>query len=287
MAVVAGRITLGGQSGSIGKILGRVGFYTALIVVSLIWLLPLLWLMSTSIKPTALTFALPPVLLFTPTVEHYVDVLSNTAMFRNAANSLIISLSGSAICVVIGSMAAYSIVRYEVGGRWLRMLILGVRMIPPAVLALPLFVMFQAWALVDTWISVVWAHLTFTLPFTIWLVAGFIDEVPAEIEEAAMVDGCSPFKAMTKVTLPLVAPGLSVAAFFAFIFSWNEFLYSLVLTIERAKTLPVVAAGYISNQSIMWGPICALGTLMIVPPVVFVAFTHRYIVRGLTMGGIK
>jgi multiple sugar transport system permease protein len=271
----------------IKKIFSEVVFYTILILLLLIWLFPFFWMVFTSIKPAELTFALPPRFLFEPTLAHYLKVFSETPLLRNTFNSFLIAAAEAVICSLFGAMAAYSIARFKVDGKWMQMAILGVRMIPPAVLALPLFVMFNGWNMVDNQVSIILAHATFTLPFAIWLLIGFIQDIPMEIEEAALVDGCTPLTSLIRVIIPLIKPGLAVAAFFSFIFSWNEFLYALVLSIDSAQTLPIIAAGFITNQAIMWGPVAAIGTLMVVPPVVFVALTHKHIVRGLTLGGIK
>jgi multiple sugar transport system permease protein len=269
------------------KVFAAVAFYTILVILIVVWLFPFFWMAFTSIKPTELTFALPPKFVFQPTLAHYIKVISDTPLLRNTLNSLLIAVAEAVICSLFGGMAAYSIVRFKVGGKWMQMGILGVRMIPPAVLALPLFVMFNGWNMVDNQLSIILAHASFTLPFAIWLLIGFIQDIPIEIEEAALVDGCTPFTSLTRVIVPLIKPGLAVAAFFSFIFSWNEFLYALVLSVDKAQTLPIIAAGFITNQAIMWGPVAAIGVLMVIPPIVFVALTHKHIVRGLTLGGIK
>jgi multiple sugar transport system permease protein len=139
----------------------------------------------------------------------------------------------------------------------------------------------------DTYLAVILTYVAYGLPFVIWLMLGFFQDLPSDIEKAAIVDGCSMWQRFRRVVLPLTLPGLAVTAIFAFIYSWNELLYASMLTSFRAKTVPVVVSGFISDQYLRWGEMSALGTLMIIPVIVFASLAQRYLVRGLTFGAVK
>jgi multiple sugar transport system permease protein len=249
--------------------------------------LPPGWLVLTSLKPVALTFALPPVWIFTPTLEHYVAVLSRPNFIRVLSNTLIVSVVSTAITIVFGSLAAYSIARFQTGGVRLLYATLIARVLPPVVLALPFFVLFYRLGLTDTLQGLIITYGTFALPTVIWIMIPFFDEIPRELEEAAIVDGCSRLGAMWRVTFPLARSGLIVTTLLTFMSAWNQFFFALVLASERAKTLPLEASAFISDYAIEWGPVAAMGSILIIPPILAVLFLQGRLVRGLTLGGVK
>ena len=265
--------------------------YAVAAVVLLLAVFPFYWLVTTSLKPGDQVATNPPILIPTTiTYQNYVDVMKGEGVPRFALNSIVVSLSSTALTVIIGSLAAYALAKtylpYQV--RHLLLLwILITRIFPPITTAIPYFVLLRTLQLSDTYQGLVMTYVSYGLPFVIWLMLGFFQDLPPEIEEAAIVDGCSLWQRFRLVVLPLALPGLAVTAIFAFVYAWNEFLYASMLTSFNAKTLPVVISGYISDKFLRWGEMSALGTAMVLPVVVFTAFAQRYLVRGLTFGAVK
>ncbi len=257
-----------------------LGFAAALV-------LPPGWLILTSLKPVALTFALPPVWIFTPTLEHYISVLGRPNFIRVLANTLIVSTVSTATTMVFGSLAAYSIARFHTGGVKLLYATLIARVLPPVVLGLPFFVLFYRLGLTDTLQGLIITFGTFALPLVIWIMIPFFDEIPRELEEAAIVDGCSRLGAMWRVTFPLARSGLIVTGLLTFMGAWNQFFFALILASEKAKTLPLEASSFISDYAVEWGPVAAMTSILIIPPILVVLLLQRRLVRGLTLGGVK
>jgi multiple sugar transport system permease protein len=248
---------------------------------------PLLWIVLTSLKPTALTFALPPVLWFTPTLDHYRAVLARPAFPRIAANTAVVSLATTALTLTLGTLAAYGMARFQTGGRKLLYGTLVLRALPPIVLGLPMFILFTRLGLIDTLWGLTLAYTAFMLPNTIWLMLAYFQDVPAELEEAALIDGCSRFGAFRRVALPLATPGLVVTGFYNLMGAWNHFFYGLTLSTQHARTLPVHAAELIGEYAIRWGEVSAIGTMLILPPIVVVLLIQKHLRSGLALGGVK
>ena len=265
--------------------------YLAAALVAALAVLPFYWLVSTSIKPANQVATNPPILFPTSiTLQNYVDVFRSEGITRFALNSVVISISSTALTVFIGSLAAYSLAKTYLPYRVRHLLLLWIlvtRIFPPVTTAIPYFVVLRTLQISDTYQALIVTYVSYGLPFVIWLMLGFFQDMPPDIEEAAIVDGCSLWQRFRLVVLPLALPGLTVTAIFAFVFAWNEFLYASILTSFNAKTLPVVISGYISDKFLRWGEMSALGTAMVLPVVVFSAFIQRYLVRGLTFGAVK
>jgi multiple sugar transport system permease protein len=265
--------------------------YLAAALVAALAVLPFYWLVSTSIKPANQVATNPPILFPTSiTLQNYVDVFKSEDITRFALNSVVISISSTALTVFIGSLAAYSLAKTYLPYRLRHLLLLWIlvtRIFPPVTTAIPYFVVLRTLQISDTYQALIVTYVSYGLPFVIWLMLGFFQDMPPDIEEAAIVDGCSLWQRFRLVVLPLALPGLAVTAIFAFVFAWNEFLYASILTSFNAKTLPVVISGYISDKFLRWGEMSALGTAMVLPVVVCSAFIQRYLVRGLTFGAVK
>lgn len=203
-------------------------------------------------------------------------------------NSVIIAVSTTALSLILGLPAAYALARFKVKKKEnLATWILSTRMFPPAAVILPLFLLWQKLGLIDTYIALIISYLVFNLPFVIWLMRGFFQDIPREIEESAFMDGCGVFGCFLKVSIPLAAPGIAATAVFCYIFSWNEFLFGLILTRIHAQTYPVQLAGYIGTSGILWGQMSAMSMLALVPVVVLLILTQKYMVRGLSFGSIR
>lgn len=268
--------------------LARALTYVTLTGIVILSLFPVFWMFLTSFKPKALTFAIPPVWFFKPTLENYQQVFLFGEYPRYFANSLIVGIATTLIAVTVGSLAAYAFARFDFPGRsTLQILLLVPQIIPPITIVIPLFVLFRTLNLTDNLATLVFSYLSFAIPIAIWILVGFFRDVPRDLEEAALIDGASRFQALWKVIYPLVTPGLTAAAILIFIGCWNEFLYAVILTGRDTKTVPVAIASFISNKDILWGRIGAAGTVMLLPVTAFALSVQRYLVHGLSKGALK
>jgi multiple sugar transport system permease protein len=225
---------------------------------------------------------------FVPTLENYREVLGEGSFMRYLGNSLIVGVVSTLITLVLGCMAAYGLVRFRFKGRkTIAYTTLLLRTVPLAVLAVPVFMLWSQTGLINSLPGLVLLYVAVNLPFTIWLLYGFVLQVPPELEESAAIDGCGPIQVFYKVVLPLIKPGLAAAAIFTFRIAWNEFILALVLTDRATRTLPVAASLYITDIGVDWGKIMALGSLIAVPPLIFTFIAARQIITGLTAGAVK
>ncbi|OGD37716.1 hypothetical protein A2V94_04150 [Candidatus Atribacteria bacterium RBG_16_35_8] len=206
---------------------------------------------------------------------------------KGTVDSLIVACIGTVLVVILALFAGYGLGRFKFGGPNLSFFVLSLLFAPPIIAVLPLFFIFKYLRIVDTYLALIWSYLLINLPFAIWLIKGFIEDLPEEIESAALVDGHSRFGAFRKVTLPLIIPGVVVSALFVFVFAWNEFLFALMFTRSNVRTLPVVLSELIGGHGIQWGELSALSLIAIIPGVILVVFFQKYLVRGLTFGAVK
>lgn len=260
------------------------------LVITTVWaIFPLYWFFLLSIKDPLTFLSVPPSFVFNPTNMAYVDAfVARTKFIKYLVNSVIIASMSLGISLLLGLPAAYSFARFKFRGRQdLLFWMLTLRMVPPIVVVLPIYLIWRKLGLLDTWIGVAIVYLTFNVPFTIWMLKSFIQEVPSTLDEAAMVDGCSRIQAFLRVVLPLCAPGLAVTGVFCFIFSWNEFLFALILTSRDAKTLTVGALDFWTNVTVQWNTIAAISTVALIPPMIVSYIFSKYLVKGMTLGAIK
>ena len=272
--------------------LSRISKYSILIVVLLITLAPVYWMMTISFKREVDQFAVPPRWFsFSPTLEHYVDAFVARSFGQYLFNSLMVAVSSTVCALILGTLAAYALARFRLPYRLDRKLalwILSTRMFPAIVTAVPLFLIMRDVRLVNTRLSLVIVYTAFNLPFVVWMMRGFFAELPRDLEEAAMVDGDSRLGAFWRVSVPLVMPGLAATAVFCLIVSWNEFLFSLVLTqTDDVMTLPVGIAGRVTQYGIKWGAMSAAAVVAIIPILAFALSVQKYLVRGLSLGAVK
>ena len=266
--------------------------YLALLAALVFALAPVYWMLTISLKTEVDQFATPPPWFgFTPTLDHYYDAFVTRSFGDYLLNSAIVAVASTACALVIGTLAAYALARFQLPwnfNRHLSLWILSTRMFPAIVTAVPLFLMMRDLRLLNTRASLIIVYTAFNLPFVVWMMRGFFAELPRDLEEAALVDGDSRLGALVRVVLPLVAPGLAATAVFCLIVSWNEFLFALVLTqTDAAMTLPVGIAGRVTQFEIKWGVMSAAATVAIVPILVFALALQKYLVRGLSMGAVK
>jgi multiple sugar transport system permease protein len=251
------------------------------------FIFPIFWMFSTSFKKEVDAFRYPPTIFSTPTLVNYSSVVRSEFPLY-ILNSVIVCSVTVFISIVLGAPASYALSRYNFKNkRGITNWILTTRMAPPVAVALPMFLLMKFFNLLDTRLALIILYTTFNLSFVIWLMRGFFEEVPRELDEAALIDGCSPVKAFLRIVLPLVAPGLAAVAIFCFIFSWNEFFYALIMTHSKSRTVPVGVQGFIGLYGIKWGEMTAAASLATVPILAFAIATQKHLVRGLTLGAVK
>ena len=262
--------------------------FIGLAVFTLLNLVPLIWAALTSFKNPADAFTVPPTIIFEPTFEYHRQVWLERGFVHYLINSLIVSAGTVLISVPIGSLAAYALSRMpQRRASPILFALFTIRMFPHMLLAIPFFVMGSFLNMIDTYPLLIMALVAINQPFTIWLMYSFFLDIPRELDEAAAIDGCSPWQTFRIVILPLARPGLTVAALFSLLLSYNEFLFALVLTGIRTKTLPVAIASFGGEDVSDWS-ISAAGAIGIMLPIVLIMiFVQRHLVRGLTIGAVK
>jgi len=270
-----------------GKKIGDIVSYLVLALAVVIALFPLLYLLSMSFKPRGLITTKPTLWLFKPSLEHYHKVIVEGFFLKYLFNSIIVATSSTIITLIVSLPAAFSIARFRVGGENISFWILSIKMLPPMVFLVPIYVIFQHLRLLDRLVGLIIVYVAFNSPLAVWLLRSFIEELPKEVEEQAMVDGCTRLSAFSRVVIPLLIPGILVTIALTFISSWNEFLMALILTLEKARTITVAASEYITGYGILWGDIAAAGVIAIIPNIILAVTLQRYLVRGLTLGIIK
>ena len=260
--------------------------YTVLGVYTLFCLFPIIWIILTSFKSHAAINSYPPLFIFQPSYENYAALLASHDFMTFLTNSIIAATASTALVMLLGIPASYALARYKIGGNRVSDWILSMRMFPPIAMVVPFFLMFRFAQLLQTiWVLII-VYTVMNLPFAIWLMMGFFQDVPKDIDDAALVDGCNPWTALWRVNVPAVAPGLVAAAILSVIFAWNEFIFAVILGGGTAKTLPVAVASFVTDRAIFWGPMSAASVIALVPIMIFAMFVQRYLVRGLTLGAV-
>jgi len=270
------------------KIIRKTVVYIGIIIAVILSTFPIFYLVLTSFKPPQMTFSIPPVWIFKPTLQNYQEVIEGGDFAKYLFNSLTVGVSTVLISMVLGIFAAFGFARFKFRSNFMmRMAALIPQMLPPIIILVPMFVLFTSLKLVDTKLALVICYLTFTMPLSMWMMIGFFEEVPVELEESAMIDGCSRLRAMLTIELPIAVPGLAATAVISFIYCWNEFLYAVILTGRGARTLPVMITSFMTTKAILRGRIAATGSLVLLPVLVFALIFKRYLIRGLAFGSVK
>jgi multiple sugar transport system permease protein len=265
--------------------------YYVLIAIALLWtLFPIYWMVLTSIKSLGDVYSWPPKFIFQPTLENYVRALTSpeVSFMQHLGNSIIMSFFGVLGAIFLGVLGAYAIARFHFWGKdSMAFDILTIRMFPPIAAVLPIFVIWNRLNLIDTYPGLIILYVAFNLPLGIWLMRSFFEDLPVELEEAAMIDGCGMMEAFYKITLPLALPGIVATTVICLLFTWNEFLFAFILTGRNTWTLPVALTAYLGPKHTDWSGLTAAATLTMLPPLIIVLLVQRYMVRGLTLGAIK
>jgi len=269
------------------KKIGRAMRYVVAAVALVFFLFPIMWIILTAFKTPNEFLKSPPIWIpQTPNLDYF-DHVIRTGGLNALANTLIISTSVTLLSLLIGSLAAYALARWRVGGDNLPFFILSQRFMPPVAVIFPFLLLFKTLRWTDTHQALILIYLTFNLPYTVWMMRGFFMEIPREIEESALVDGCSSLGAFWRIALPLVAPGLVATGIFCFIFSWAEFFFAIALTKSNAVTLSVYIVNFFGKMMVQWGEIGATSIVSMLPLFILSFVAQRYLVRGLTMGAVK
>ncbi|MET0743782.1 MAG: carbohydrate ABC transporter permease [Microvirga sp.] len=259
----------------------------ALVAVA-VTLYPLAWMVQLSLKTQVQALRMPPDFLFLPTLQGYWAAWSKAGFGPALFNSLVVSLMALTVGLVLGGLAAYAVSRYRfVGAQSLLFAMLVTRIFPPVALILPFYLNLKAVGGHDTYWGLALAYVAMNVPLATWMLKGYFDAVPKELEECAMIDGASRFTAVRKVTLPLMAPGIVATAIFAFIVSWNDFLFALILTSRNARTLPVVIAEFVGDTGVDWPEVMAASVTALAPILAATFLLQKHIAQGLTAGAVK
>jgi multiple sugar transport system permease protein len=261
--------------------------YLIAVLLVIVFLFPIYWLFMMSFKTPGEIFAYPPV--WYPKslrLNSYIDLFPNGDA-ATVLNSVILAGASTVIAMILGTMAAYSLVRFRTGGENLAVWIISQRMVPPIAIVFPIFLLYVFFGWVDTYQGLIILYTAFSLPYVIWMMRGYIEDIPLELEESALVDGCSRWRVLWRVVFPMARSGLFATAVFTFIFAWNDFIFALVLTRTEVITYTVQVTHYFGGQSNFWSKISAMSVLGTLPVFIAVATLQRYLVRGISMGAVK
>lgn len=271
----------------------RFGHYlrvSAGVLACVIFLFPIMWMVVTSFKDQRDIFTSPPVLFFTPTIEHYVTYLQRPDIQRRLINTVIVALGSAVLSIIAGSMAGYALARIRLrGASLIGVIILMSRGVPPIALAVPMFLVARNLGLTDKHITLVLAYCTFLIPYVMWLMRGFFLSLPKELEESAMLDGCSRFGAFFKIIVPISLPGILSTMIFSMILAWEELLFALVLTNRNASTIPVAIQGIAGDtiNGANWAALTAVGTITVLPVALFALLVQKWLIQGMSDGATK
>lgn len=263
----------------------KIVFALVLVTTVLFFLFPFVWVLLMSLKDPGAAQAMPPRFIFLPTMENYQKVLQEGDFIKATWNSVLVALFSLAAALIIGLPASYVIARRR--QKWLSFGILFTQMAPWVVFLLPWYIFFKKLGLVDTHLALVLTNLTYLVPFTVWLMLGFFEDIPAELEEAAWLDGCSHLGTFLRIVLPLVKGGIITVSTLGFMFAWNIFIFPLVLSGGKTRTLPVIVYSFMADNSLDFGPLAAASVLITLPVLAFVLLNQKHLSQGIALGGRK
>ena len=267
------------------KSVKKVIFYILLAMLLIFVLFPFFWMVLASFKSQIDILDIDKLFKFTPTAKNYIEVFSMYDFISPINNSLIIALFSTIAGLVFGLPAAYSVARFKLST--LSLVILVTRIIPGLTFLVPWFLIFSRISLVDTYTSMVLTHLLVGLPLIVWIMIPYFESIPRDIEQSGLVDGCNNYQVFFRLVLPLCGPGVITCSLLSFIYSWNNFMFALILAGYRTKTLPIAIFNFIQYAQINWGGLMAAAVVITLPIILISLFLQRYIVQGLTAGAVK
>ena len=264
---------------------GKIAVYSGLLLFALWSLFPIVWVVRTSLGPDAAPMGADNPFDFNPRFDNYYNVWAHTNFRDYLTNTVTISVTATFLSILLGVTAAYSLARFRFrGNKLLSQWILSIRLAPAIAFVVPFFIIFKTLELLDTPIALIIIYTAFLLPFSIWLLASFIREVPAEAEQAALVDGCDRLQVLRRIVLPQIWPAIGVVALLNLVAAWNEFLFALTLTSVDSMTLPVAMSNFFGERGVMWGQITAAAVMTMVVPITLTVAIQRYLLRGISLG---
>lgn len=274
-----------------GRKIARYLFvYFSALVVMFVSVFPFLWMLSTSLKRNRDIFSLAPKIIPpVATIEHYATVFSQSNFPRYFMNSAIIAIATTILGIGVAALAAYAFSRFRFfGKKMLLVMILAVQMFPAVVLIIPLFIVMRRLDLLNTYQGLVITYITFTLPFGVWMLKGFFDAIPNELEQAAMIDGCGRMGAFLRVVLPVAGPGLAATSIYSFIAAWNDFMFAITfINKEEMSTLPMALQSFFGQFTVEWGPVMAASVIFTIPVLVFFLVVQKQLTTGMVKGAVK
>ena len=275
----------------IGNFAGKPVRVIIIVVALILIIFPLYWLVTSSLKIEGEYLSNPPVIVPSQlTAESYQNIFGKDQIWQNFMNTVIVAGGSTLISVVFGSMAAYAVARGSIGNRarkYFGLWFMVQKMYPAIATAIPVYLVMRSLHLIDTKTALIIMNTSFNLPLVIWLMMGFFEQLPLALEESAMLDGCGFTKRFFLIIFPLTKPGIIASAILAFVGAWNEFLFAVILSINKSKTLPVVIAGFITDRGLEWGPMAATAVITLVPVLILVWALQKNFVQGLAMGAVK
>lgn len=268
------------------RLLPRVALWVCIILITAAVVFPFFWMLSSSFKRQVDIVATPPrLIVFQPTIGNYVRVFAEQNFLRFFVNSTVVGTTAVVLSLLLGLPAAYSIARYK--QQRLSHFILVARLLPGISFLMPWYIIFSRLKLMDTYTALVLSHMLIALPVVVWVMASYFGSIPVEIEESALVDGAPRQRAFLLIILPLSGPGVVTATTLSFIFSWNNFMFSQVLSMEKTKTLPIAIYNFVSYAEVDWGAVMAAAVAIVMPAIILTMIFQKYVVRGLTLGAVK
>lgn len=268
------------------KIGGKAGVYCLVLLIIIPILFPLYFVAISSLKNMSQVYLMPPQLFgFKPILDHYIYIFKTQHYDTYMVNSIIVGVASTFLSLLIGVPASYSIARFKMSKTSTSILV--ARLLPSISFLLPYYFIFSKLHLIDTYFVLILSHIVLSLPLIVWIMTGFIADIPYDLEEAAIVDGCTRQKCFTNIILPVSVPGLVTCATLAFLGSWNNFQFALILSGEKTRTLPVSLQYFVSGADIRWGRMLAATIVVIVPTIILTMVLQKYIVKGMTAGAVK
>ncbi len=269
----------------IGRISTRVLFVVVMLAALAFFIFLFVWMGLSSFKLNRDIYAMPPEWKFVPTFNHYNKIIREVSFLRYIGNSIVVGTSSTIIGLFFGMPAAYSIARYR--QRRLALALLFARILPGVIYLVPFFFLFQWLGLLRTYGALTITHVLITLPMIRWILIPYFEDLPVEVEEAAYIDGCSKARIFLIISIPLVRPGIAAAAILAFITSWNDYVFALILSGTDTRTVPIALLTFMGQSVVDWGALNAAATLATLPVIIMAIFVQKHIVKGLTIGGIR
>jgi len=260
-------------------------FYVLIVLVAIPMLFPLAWMAMSSIKTQVDIISWPPKFIFAPTLRNYGKVFREQNFFQYFINSSIVGGFSVGFSLLLGLPAAFSIARYS--QKKLSVIILVARLMPGISFLMPWYIIFSRLGLMDSYVALILSHMLIALPIVVWIMSSYFQGIPVEMEESAMVDGATRQRAFLSIVLPVSGPGIVTATTLSFIFSWNNFMFSQVLSMEKTKTLPIAVYNFVSYAEVDWGGVMAAACAIVAPAIILTMIFQKYVVRGLTMGAVK